>query len=242
MSEPPIAPDVDPGPVVTGWNDSPVTGDRIDVNENSFIAGDPAGARIEIRSTGFHAFNGTGTETAHIDGAEGTFVGGEFRTSDNLPGQVTLSDTAASGGPGISVAPVNAAGYTELPFVGPAGGGVRVSGGKNAAGESSFVSANPTAATLQAVNGSGAWTQISTDSLVASLVRYGADGSAGRVGVYPGFAIIEYEYEGTLRRIGVNNSGFFLSTKTGEGTTSRDLLSLFDRLDALEARVAALEN
>ena len=137
--------------MVTGWNDSPVTGDRIDVNENSFIAGDPAGARIEIRSTGFHAFNGTGTETAHIDGAEGVFVGGEFRTSDNLPGQVRLADDAyvthLDGGgvfPGLRVTPADASGFSHLPAIGPGEHGVTIYGGRRIGGGSSIVQANPT--------------------------------------------------------------------------------------------------
>lgn len=228
-------------PIVLGWNDSPVTGDRIDVNENSFIAGDLAGARIEIRSTGLHAFNGTGTETAHIDGAEGVFVGGEFRTSDTLPGQVTLSDTAAAGGPGIRIAPVNTAGYAQLPYLGPSGGGARMSGGEDGTGAASFISSNPTASTIQSEGGDGGWTRISTTPLIANLNRFGADGSSGDIGVYPGFAIIEYEASDTARTLIIDGSGVRVRTTVGGVATTHDLLSVFDRLDDLEARVTALE-
>lgn len=151
-------------PIVLGWNDSPVTGDRIDVNENSFIAGDLAGARIEIRSTGLHAFNGTGTETAHIDGAEGVFVGGEFRTSDTLPGQVTLSDTASQGGPGLSVEPEDATGYDVLPSIGPDGPEMHIRGGVSTDGNLAGAAFTPSKVSIYhngpGTNGTGAWMDV----------------------------------------------------------------------------------
>ena len=187
MSEPPIAPDVDPGPVVTGWNDSPVTGDRIDVNENSFIAGDPAGARIEIRSTGFHAFNGTGTETAHIDGAEGVFVGGEFRTSDNLPGGVRIADDAfAYSGhtlPGIAITPEDTR-HTVLPAgVGPWGTGAALRGGEDTSGRSSKIHATPTQAGITSTSPTGDAQMFASSSGISMGTTRTSDGLSGHLSV-----------------------------------------------------------
>src|SRR5699024_250687 len=120
---------------------------------------DPAGARIEIRSTGFHAFNETGTETAHIDGAEGVFVGGEFRTSDNLPGQVALSDTASQGGPGLSIEPGDSTGYDVLPSIGPDATGMHIRGGVSTGGDLAGALFGPEKVSIyqNGTDGSGAW-------------------------------------------------------------------------------------
>lgn len=129
MSEPPIIPDVDPGPEVSGWNDSPVAGDRVDLHMGPIIAGNPEGARVEVTETGLRAFDATGTETASIAGEGGEFVGGEFRTSDALPGQITLSDTAYTSssegtpGPGIRIDPPDSSRVTLPPRHRPARGG-----------------------------------------------------------------------------------------------------------------------
>ena len=185
MSEPPIVPDADPGPVVTGWNDSPVTGDRIDVNENSFIAGDPAGARIEIRSTGFHAFNGVGTETAHIDGAEGVFVGGEFRTSDQLPGQVILADDALTTHydpqprPGIGITPTSPSGFESLPGIGPSVSGLTIYGGKKSGAGSSLVQAHPESVFLRTMREDGTTAgTVATTTDLTQMQTYREDGSS----------------------------------------------------------------
>lgn len=70
----------------------------------------------------------------------GTFVGSEFRTSDVLPGQITLSDTSFVSqdiqtrkpvyGPGISIDPENGA-YTFPPGIGPSQAGILLTGGWN---------------------------------------------------------------------------------------------------------------
>ena len=182
MSEPPI----DPEPIIDGWATAPVSGDRIDVNENSFIAGDPAGARIEIRSTGFHAFNGVGTETAHIDGAEGVFVGGEFRTSDQLPGQVILADDAyinSSTGvahPGIRVEPLDTSAMVRPPGIGPGDLGLYVDGGSDTSGRRSYMRASPTESLMRTIREDGTTGGAIQTSPTASFMRtFREDGTTG---------------------------------------------------------------
>ena len=135
MSEPPIIPDADPGPEVSGWNDSPVAGDRVDLHMGPIIAGDPEGARVEVTETGLRAFDATGTETASIAGEGGEFVGGVFRTSNTLPGRVTISDTANQGTPGISIEPEDDTGYDVPPSIGPGPDDMHISGGVSTAGD-----------------------------------------------------------------------------------------------------------
>ena len=173
----PIPPPVDfpDGDEVVGWLDAEVSGDRVNVFDAPIVAGDPLGARIEIRSTGFHAFNGTGTETAHIDGAEGVFVGGEFRTSDTLPGQVVMSDTAlvldGAPGPGIAVTPINALPYSEMPGIGPAYDGMTISGGSFTAGESSGMRTAPDIVQQWAFTSGGGYSQVYTTGLQTRMER-----------------------------------------------------------------------
>ena len=122
-------------PVILGWGDAPVSGDRVDLHEGPIVAGDPEGARVEVTETGLRAYDSTGTETASIAGEGGEFVGGEFRTSDQMPGQVTLSNTANQGSPGISIEPEDDTGYDVLPSIGPGADDMRISGGVSTAGD-----------------------------------------------------------------------------------------------------------
>lgn len=98
------------------------------------VAGTPGGARVELAEDGLVAYDAAGTQTAHIAGEGGEFVGGTFRTSDALPGQVTLSDTANRGAPGIAVEPDDSTGYDVLPSIGPGPDDMHISGGVSTAG------------------------------------------------------------------------------------------------------------
>ena len=213
MSEPPIEPDEDEAlPTIDGWAEAEISGDRINVFDSPIIAGDPAGARIEIRSTGFHAFNGTGIETAHIDGAEGVFVGGEFRTSDTLPGQVALSDTANQGSPGISIEPEDDTGYDVLPSIGPGPDHMSISGGVSTAGAMSGAQFSANGTNIYhngpGANGTGSWAAVGdgeaglryrpdrTNALYESAIRARADDAV----VYSG---------------GPNGSGFLSASPLG---------------------------
>src|SRR5699024_1395993 len=80
----------------------------------------------------------------------GTFTGGLFKTSDTLPGQVTLSDDALSTslntatGPGIRITPEDASGFEYMPGIGPSTAGLMIYGGKRVGTGASIVQANPT--------------------------------------------------------------------------------------------------
>lgn len=229
MSEPPIVPDVDPGPVVTGWNDSPVTGDRIDVNENSFIAGDPAGARIEIRSTGFHAFNGTGIETAHIDGAEGVFVGGEFRTSDNLPGRVRIADDAfAYSGrtlPGIEIIPEDTRSTVRPAGIGPWGAGAAIEGGEDTAGRSAKLHATPTQAGITSTSPTGDAHMYADSSGISIRATRASDGDSGHISVdYTGANLTATDGEsGEYGRILARPGELRMTLRDGSGNATGDV-------------------
>lgn len=248
-TEPPTIPDEDPGPVIEGWNDAEVSGDRVNVRMGPIVAGDPGGARVEVTGDGLHAYDSTGVETAHIQGEGGEFVGGEFRTSDNQAGQVTLSDTAFDHngfqGPGISVAPSNAQGYTSLPGIGPIGDYIVISGGENDVGSASM-QLSATLAYMWANSTGGDYSQIYTSPITARLERRDqGDELLGRIGVYGRQAQI---HAGDLSDF----SGFIIDPngiriRVGEdGTeTEYDLKALVegyeDRISALEARISALE-
>lgn len=179
---------VDPdNPPVYGWREAPVSGGRVDLHEGPIIAGDPAGARVEVTETGLRAYDSTGTETASIAGEGGEFVGGSFRTSDTLPGQVTLSDTAAQGRPGVSIEPDDPTGYDVLPSIGPDGANMHVRGGVATDGSLAGALFGPAGVSLYqngpGENGTGAWVDVAgmqadlgvrpdrTDSMYESGIR-----------------------------------------------------------------------
>ena len=68
MSQPPIE---EESPVILGWADAPVSGDRVDLHEGPIVAGDPEGARVEVTETGVRAYDSAGVETASIAGEGG---------------------------------------------------------------------------------------------------------------------------------------------------------------------------
>src|SRR5699024_957685 len=144
--------------VRTGRTVLTVPGDVLAENimaSGGIVAGTPGGARVELTEDGLVAYDGTGTQTAHIAGEEGVFVGGEFRTSDTLPGQVTLSDTAyvnsyddaAQGpgapAPGISVEPINTANLATNPGIGPYLSGITLDRDSNTTAGWPCMSASP---------------------------------------------------------------------------------------------------
>lgn len=206
---------------VDGWTVAEVAGDRINVFDAPIIAGDPAGARIEIRSTGFHAFNGAGRETAHINGTEGVFVGGEFRTSDTLPGQVTLADNAyvdTLGGvqnPGIRVDPINPTAYIYPPGIGPNSNGMVVSGGRSADGSRAYTIYSPAGVNHEWKKGS----QGAVMKTSAGGVSIWADAGDGRQGVVQTTPDIGKVYTldsgGTVSKVEANASEAFLYTRAG---------------------------
>lgn len=151
-----------------------------------FVAGTPGGARIEIDNAGLRAYDATNTETASIEGGEGVFVGGEFRTSDALPGQVTLADDAWTDSwtgevkPGIRVDPVDASATVIAPGIGPEGAGIKLDGGSDTDGNRSNVVAAPSAVLMRATAADGSYGVVSADPDASVMETTGAAG-AGRV-------------------------------------------------------------
>ena len=235
-----------------------LTGGRINVQDGPIIAGDPAGARVEITGDGLHAYDATGTETARIQGDEGVFVGGEFRTSDTLPGQVTLSDTgfedpleSGSPGPGVGVTPRNPDGFARFPGVGPSWGGMTISGGRDATGRWGTIEASPTSSTLRAVDeGGGGAGYISTAVGESRILASGPDGESGEVRAAPTSARLRTRTAGGAVASEVNASPTAVTARTygtsGESGWMRarpgDVeLAYVDSLNTYFSRIQATE-
>lgn len=114
----------------------------------------------------------------------GSFVGGEFRTSDTLPGQVTLSGDALSTslntatGPGIRITPEDASGFEYMPGIGPSTAGLMIYGGKRVGAGASIVQANPTGSFMRTFREDGTAAGEVQASASASYMRtYQADGT-----------------------------------------------------------------
>ena len=151
------------------------------------VAGTPGGARVELNEEGLLAFDATNTETARINGEGGEFVGGEFRTSDNLPGQIRLADDAYvthfdGGGvfPGMRITPADASGFSHLPAIGPSAQGLTIYGGRGTGGGSSIVQCNPTESLMRTFRDDYSVGGVIQTSPTASLMRtYREDGGIG---------------------------------------------------------------
>ncbi|HEX7352478.1 hypothetical protein [Brachybacterium sp.] len=118
IPEPTVVPDEDPGPAVGGWNDTPVSADRIDVSTEPIVVGDPDGDRIEIAQeafegqpgAAFHSAAGVAALGAPIDwiadmpsvapGGIGLFGGDRINASGRVyagPGDAILHARTTSG-------------------------------------------------------------------------------------------------------------------------------------------------
>lgn len=245
MSEPIIDPDfppedpvppepdpVEPGeeqPVVDGWIDAPISGDRVNVFDAPIVAGDPDGARIEIRSTGFHAFNGVGTETAHIDGQEGVFVGGEFRTSDNLPGRVRIADDAFTYSgrtlPGIEIIPEDTRSTARPAGIGPWGTGAAIEGGEDTAGRSAKLHATPTQAGITSTSPTGDAHMYADSSGISMRGTRASDGDSGHISVdYTGANLTATDGEsGEYGRILARPGELRMTLRDGSGNATGDV-------------------
>lgn len=116
----------------------------------------------------------------------GSFVGGEFRTSDTLPGRVTLADDAyinsTTGGahPGIRVEPLDASDMVRPPGIGPGDRGLYVDGGSDTSGRRSYLRASPTASLMRTFREDGTDGGVIQTSPTSSLMRtYREDGTIG---------------------------------------------------------------
>ena len=116
----------------------------------------------------------------------GSFVGGEFRTSDTLPGRVTLADDAyinsTTGGahPGIRVEPLDTSDMVRPPGIGPGDRGLYVDGGSDTSGRRSYLRASPTASLMRTFREGGTDGGVIQTSPTSSLMRtYREDGTIG---------------------------------------------------------------
>ena len=180
-------------PVILGWGDAPVAGDRVDLHEGPIVAGDPEGARVEVTEAGLRAYDSAGVETASIAGEGGEFVGGVFRTSNALPGRVTLADDAYINSdtgvahPGIRVEPLDTSDMVRPPGIGPGDLGLYVDGGSDTSGRRSYLRASPTAALMRTFRENGTVGGLIQTSPESSFIRtYREDGTtAGEIAALP---------------------------------------------------------
>ena len=122
----------------------------------------------------------------HIYGA--ILEGGEIRTSDALPGQVSLRDDGlrdniegGGTGPGIRITPLDPTDFEYMPGIGPTNVGLMIYGGKRFGSESSSMQVNPTASFMRTYRADGTTIGASIQtSLAASFMRtYQANGTIG---------------------------------------------------------------
>lgn len=160
------------------------------------VAGDPEGARVELTEVGLVAYDAMDRETARIAGDGGEFVGGRFRTSDALPGQVMLSDEGLvdpanqSVHPGIRITPTDASQLESPPGIGPNSNGLIITGGRNLQGGRGFSIYAPEAAQIRYVDGPTSATVSAARSTARLSVGDGAGGD-GEVRVTPSYAQVE---------------------------------------------------
>lgn len=178
----------------TGRTILTVPGDVLAENimaSGGIVAGTPGGARVELTDEGLVAFDASGTETARIQGEGGEFVGGEFRTSDALPGQVTLSDDAyvdttnGNAYPGISVRPLDPTGYESLPGIGPNTNGLIVAGGRMTDGARGYIAVAPEYSVMRTHGAGGGEGEVRTGPTFSLLGTHSTDGSNGVVQTSP---------------------------------------------------------
>ena len=112
-------------------------------------------------------------------------MGGEFRTSDTLPGQVVLADdayinsTTGVAHPGIRVEPLDTSAMVRPPGIGPGDLGLYVDGGSDTSGRRSYLRASPTESLMRSFREDGTAGGVILASPTASYMRtYQADGES----------------------------------------------------------------
>lgn len=200
------------------------------------VAGTPGGARVELTDEGLAAFDTDGTETAQIRGAGGEFVGGEFRTSDTLPGQVTLSDDAyvthLDGGgvfPGLRITPSDTSGFNLPPAIGPGVHGLTIFGGRRTEGGSSVVQCNPDASFMRTFRDDNRTAGEIQTSATESFMRTFRDGGGmgGEIQASPTESFIRTFGADGVSRGGVETAPTYsqMTTRAEDGVTRGILYS-----------------
>ena len=158
----------------------------------------------------------------------GTFTGGLFKTSDALPGQVTLSDDALSTsintatGPGIRITPEDASGFEYMPGIGPSTAGLMIYGGKRVGAGASIVQANPTESFMRTFREDGTRAgEVQTSGSASYLRTYREDGTAaGEVQTSASSSYMRtYQADGTTIGGSIQASGnnTFMQTYSEDG-------------------------
>lgn len=211
--------------VRTGRTVLTVPGDVLAENimaSGGIVAGTPDGARVELTDEGLVAYDATGTETAQIQGEGGEFVGGSFRTSDALPGQVTLADDGyvdmGSGNryPGIGVTPLDTSATLRNPGIGPNINGMVLSGGQGANGNQVYSILAPNAAQTIWRGNIGDRSVLSASPRVAEIWADDAEGSRGYVTATPlSGAAVARDTAGVVSMVGADTTRAMLYTRAG---------------------------
>src|SRR5699024_7801843 len=193
------------------------------------IAGDPDGARVVINADGVVAFDGSGTETAQITGEGGEFVGGEFRTSDGLPGRVRIADDAFNYSgrtlPGIEIIPEDTR-YTVRPAgIGPWGAGAALAGGEDSSGRSAKLHATPTQAGITSTSPTGDAQMYASSSGASMRATRSSDGDSGHVSVdYTGANLTATDGEsGEYGRILARPGELRMTLRDGSGNATGEV-------------------
>ena len=119
----------------------------------------------------------------------GTVIeGGEVRTSDALPGQVSLRDDGlrdniegGGTGPGVRITPLDPTDFEYMPGIGPTDKGLMIYGGKRSGSESSIMQINPSSVFMRTYQADGTTIGGTIQaSLISVFMRtYQADGTIG---------------------------------------------------------------
>ncbi|WP_347042012.1 hypothetical protein [Brachybacterium nesterenkovii] len=164
----------------------------------------------------------------------GTFTGGVFETSDAMPGRVTLSDTAGNWNgtviPGIQVEPIDASGYSRLPYIGPDQNGMAISGGVATTGSAAGAALRSNYASLY-YNGKATATTAPRAHVAAMLgeasLAYQADGvnkpiEESRIWVTGSTARMRVRLsEDAFSSIKITQDGSEMVARAADGTYSR---------------------
>ena len=157
--------------------------------------------------------------------------GGEIRTSDALPGQVSLRDDGlrdniegGGTGPGVRITPLDPTGFEYMPGIGPTDTGLMIYGGKRSGSESSLMQINPTMSIMRTYQADGTTIGASIQtSLTSSFMRtYQADGTiGGSIQTSPTLSFVRtHREDGAIgASIQTSPTSSFMRTYQADGTT-----------------------
>lgn len=218
--------------VRTGRTVLTVPGDVLAENimaAGGIVAGTPGGARVELTDQGLTAYDGAGAETAHIAGEGGEFVGGSFRTSDNLPGRVRIADDAFTYSgrtlPGVEIIPEDTQSTVRPAGIGPWGAGAALEGGEDTSGRSAKLHATPTQAGITSTGPTGDAHMYADSSGVSMRTTRASDGDSGHVSVdYTGANLTATDGEsGEYGRILARPGELRMTLRDGSGNATGEV-------------------